>query len=45
MTDEEKELARQKNKERMAEKRANMDNDEKEEAREKDRLRRRKVTQ
>ena len=42
MTDEEKELARQKNKERMAEKRANMDNDEKEEAREKDRLRKKK---
>ena len=42
MTDEEKELAKQKNKQRMADKRANMDNEEKEQARMKDRLRKKK---
>ena len=42
MTDEQKELAKQKNKQRMAGMRANMDNDEKEGAREKDRLRKKK---
>ena len=42
MTDAEKELARLKNKERMAQRRANMDDDEREEAREKDRLRKKK---
>ena len=42
MTDEEKELAKQKNKQRMADKRANMDNEEKEQARIKDRLRKKK---
>ena len=42
MTDEQREAARLKNKERMALKRATMDNDEKEKDREKDRLRKRK---
>ena len=42
MTDEQKEAARIKDKQRKAEKRANMDNDEKEKIKEKDRLRKRK---
>ena len=44
MTDEQKEAARIKDKQRKAEKRANMDNDEKEKIKEKDRLRKRKET-
>ena len=42
MTDEQKEAARIKDKQRKAEKRANMDNDEKKKIKEKDRLRKRK---
>ena len=45
MADAQKELARQKNKERMAQRRANMDDDEREEAREKDRLRKKKESE
>ena len=44
MTDEQKEAARIKDKQRKAEKRANMDNDEKKKIKEKDRLRKRKET-
>ena len=42
MTDEQREAARLKNKQRMAEKRANMGDEEKEKVKEKDRLRKRK---